>query len=194
MGGGYLSNAGAFLVDFVVGLYMLVVLLRLWFQFVRADFHNPISRAIVLLTNPPLLWLRKLIPGLWGIDWAAVVLLIGVGLAKQYLIYAMVGVVPRFIGALLLTTADILELIGYTLLVAIIVRIVLSWINPQTYNPVTQILYRITEPFLAPARRLLPAMGGLDLSPMLVVLGLGIGLRLVVQPLFDYGRAFSGFG
>ncbi len=194
MTGGYLSNAGVYLVDFVVGLYMLVVLLRLWFQLVRADFHNPVSQTIVMLTNPPLLWLRKLIPGLWGIDWAAVVLLFGLGLAKQYLVYAMLGVVPRLVGALLLTTADILELIGYTLMVTIFVRIILSWISPQTYNPIVHLLRGITEPFLAPARRLLPAMGGLDLSPVLVVLGLGVALRLVVQPLFDYGRAFSGFG
>ena len=121
-------------------------------------------------------------------------LLFGLGLAKQYLVYAMVGVVPRLVGALLLTTADILELIGYTLMVTIFVRIILSWISPQTYNPIVHLLHRITEPFLAPARRLLPAMGGLDLSPVLVVLGLGVALRLVVQPLFDYGRAFSGFG
>ena len=194
MTGGYLSNAGVYLVDFVVGLYMLVVLLRLWFQLVRADFHNPVSQTIVMLTNPPLLWLRKLIPGLWGIDWATVVLLFGLGLAKQYLVYAMLGVVPRLVGALLLTTADILELIGYTLMVTIFVRIILSWISPQTYNPIVHLLRGITEPFLAPARRLLPAMGGLDLSPVLVVLGLGVALRLVVQPLFDYGRAFSGFG
>jgi YggT family protein len=192
MTGGYLSSAGVFLVDFVIGLYMLVVLLRLWFQFVRADFHNPVSQTIVMLTNPPLLWLRKLIPGLWGIDWAAVVLLCALGLAKQYLVHAMFGVAPKLVGALLLTAADILELIGYTLMVAIFVRIILSWISPHTYNPIVHLLHRITEPFLAPARRLLPAMGGLDLSPILVLLGLGIGLRLVVQPLFDYGRAFSG--
>ena len=192
MGGGYLGDAGVFLVDTIVGLYMLVVLLRLLFQMVRADFFNPISQFIVTVTNPPLVLLRKVIPGFWGIDWAAVFLLFGLALVKRYLLDSMIGRVPDLSGALLLALADVLQLIVYTLIVAVLIRVVLSWIGPRGYHPVVNLLVRITEPVMAPARRLIPSMGGLDLSPILVFIVLHLVLRLIVQPLLDYGRVLAG--
>ena len=76
MSGGYFSDAGLFLVDTVLGLYILIVLLRFLFQLTGVDFYNPISQFIVKISNPPLRRLRRVVPGLWGIDFAAVVLLI----------------------------------------------------------------------------------------------------------------------
>ncbi len=187
MGGGYMGDAGGFLVDTLIGLYMVVVLLRLWFQLVRADFYNPISQFIVAMTNPPLKVMRRVIPGLWGIDLAAVVLLLLLAWLKFYLLFALHGAVPRPAGAIVWGIGDVLQLGVYAVMVAILVRIVLSWVAAHTYNPVTGLVTRITEPIMAPARRIIPPIGGLDLSPIAVFIVLGVLLRVVVQPLLDYG-------
>lgn len=187
MSGGYLGDAGSFLVDTLIGLYMVVVLLRLWFQLVRADFYNPISQFIVAMTNPPLKVMRRVIPGLWGIDLAAVVLLLLLAWLKFYLIFALHGAVPRAAGAVVWGIGDVLQLGVYAVMVAMLVRIVLSWVAPHAYNPVTGLVIRITEPIMAPARRIIPPIGGLDLSPIAVFIVLGVLLRVVVQPLLDYG-------
>lgn len=191
MGGGYLGDAGTFLVDSIFGLYMVIVLLRLWFQLVRADFYNPISQFIVTVTNPPVKTLRRLVPGLWGIDLASLVLLVGLALVKFLLIFLVHGDVPGFFGLVVLAVGDVLRLAVYAAMVAVLVRIVLSWVAPQTYNPVTGLVISVTEPLMAPARRLIPAVAGLDLSPILIFLVLGLLLRVLVQPILDYGFLLS---
>ena len=79
--GNYFGNAGSFLIDTIIGLYMLAVMLRFLLQWVGADFYNPISQFLVAVTNPPLTFLRKLIPGLFGIDIASLVLLVALAVA-----------------------------------------------------------------------------------------------------------------
>ena len=83
MPGGYASNAGVFLVDTVIGLYTLLVLLRFLFQLTRADYYNPISQLVVRLSNPPLVQLRRLVPGIGGIDTAAIVLLLVLEICRR---------------------------------------------------------------------------------------------------------------
>ncbi len=191
MGGNYLGNAGVFLVDTVFGLYILLVLLRFLFQWMRADFYNPISQFIVTVTNPPLIFLRRFIPGIWGLDLASVGFMLALSMVKVYLLAWMVGAHPKFTGVLVFSIGELLQLAVYVFMVAVIIRVVLSWIGPRTYNPAVGLLHSLTEPVMAPARRLLPAMGGLDLSPILVFIALGLVLRLIVQPILDIGRALA---
>lgn len=191
MGGNYFANAGTFLVDTIFGIYMLIVLLRLLFQIVRADFYNPVSQMVVQITNPPVLLLRRLIPGLWGIDMASVVLLFILGLIKLYLVQMILNRVPAFPGALLWTLTELLQLLIWVFIVAILIRIVISWINPTSYNPVMSLLNSLTEPLMGPARRLLPPFSGLDLSPILVFIVLYLSLFLIVQPLLDVSVALA---
>ena len=186
--GNYVGDAGQFLIDTVFGLYILAVLLRFLLQWVRADFYNPISQALVAITNPPLKVLRRFIPGLWGIDFASLVLLVALSMLKLYSIGWIGGVSLKLPGVLVFAVGELLQLMVYVFMVTIFVRIVLSWVNPGGYNPAISLLIGITEPIMAPARRLLPPIGGLDLSPILVFLFLGLTLRLVVQPVLDYGR------
>ncbi|MDH3689447.1 MAG: YggT family protein [Gammaproteobacteria bacterium] len=191
MRGGYVGDAGSFVIDFVLGLYILCVLLRFLFQLTRADFYNPISQFLVKVTNPPLLALRRVIPGMWGIDLASIALLLILSVAKLYLLGIVHGRLPSFAGALTLGVAQLLELTVNVVMVAIIIRIILSWVSPYRANPIAGLLTSLTEPVMAPARRIIPAIGGLDLSPIVVFLALGLVRLLLVVPMIDIGNALA---
>ena len=188
MSGGYFSDAGLFLVDTVLGLYILIVLLRFLFQLTGVDFYNPISQFIVKASNPPLSRLRRVVPGLWGIDFAAVVLLIVLEGARIGITALLIGQSPQLAGVLVLSIAELLKLAVYIMVFSIFIRALLSWISMGRSHPMLQLLYSFTEPLMAPARRILPAMGGLDLSPIIVFIVLMLILKLLVQPLLDLGR------
>lgn len=191
MGGGYLTDPVIFLIKTAFGLYILVVLLRFFLQLVRADFHNPVSQFVVKVTSPVLNPLRRVIPGVAGMDVSSLVLAWLLQTLELMLVLSISG-----FGLQLLLPAlqAIPELVGLTFnifLVAIFIQVILSWVNPGGYNPATAIIYDLTEPLLAPARRLLPPISGLDLSPMLVVIGLIVLKMLVVPPLQGLARQLA---
>ena len=188
MAGGYFSDASLFLVDTALGLYSLIVLLRFLLQLTRADFYNPLSQFIVKATNPPLVRLRQIVPGLWGIDLAAVILLVILEGLRLGLTALLLGHTPHFAGVVVLSIAELLKLTVYVIVFSIFVRALLSWVSGRVHHPMAKLLSSFTEPLLAPARRLLPATGGLDLSPIIVFIALMLVLKLLVQPLLDAGR------
>ena len=188
MSGGYFSDAGLFLADTVLGLYILIILLRFLFQITGVDFYNPVSQFIVKASNPPLSRLRRVVPGLWGIDFAAVVLLIVLEGARIAITALLIGRSPQLTGVLVLSIAELLKLAVYVMVFSIFIRALLSWISIGRPHPILQLLYSFTEPLMAPARRILPATSGLDLSPIIVFIVLMLILKLVVQPLLDFGR------
>ena len=188
MAGGYFADAGLFLVDTVLGLYILIVLLRFLFQLLRADFYNPLSQFIVKASDPPLARLHQLVPSLWGIDLGAIVLLLILEGLRLSVTALMLGHTPRVSGVLILSIGELLKLAVYVIVFSIFVRALLSWVSSGTGNPMARLLGSFTEPLLAPARRLLPATGGLDLSPIIVFMVLMLVLKLLVQPLLDVGR------
>ena len=189
MAGGYFADAGLFLVDTVLGIYILIVLLRFLFQLVRADFYNPLSQFIVKASNPPLARLHKLIPSLWGIDLGAIVLLLILEGLRLALTTLMLGHTPRVSGVLILSIGELLKLAVYVVVFSIFVRALLSWVSSGANHPMARLLGSFTEPLLAPARRLLPATGGLDLSPIILFITLTLILKLIVNPLLDLGRS-----
>ncbi|MFA7095699.1 MAG: YggT family protein [Gammaproteobacteria bacterium] len=191
MGGGYVGNALVFLIQTLFSLYILAVLLRFLLQLVRADFYNPLVQVLVKITNPPLKPLRRVIPGLAGIDMAAIVLMLGLQLVALVLVAAIIGFAPSLPGLLIMAVAELLALVLNVYLFSIIIQAILSWINPGAYNPFTAVLYRLNEPILGPARRLLPPIGGLDLSPILVLIGIQLAKMLVYAPLMDFGRGLA---
>lgn len=187
MGSGYFSNAGVFLIDALFGLYVSAVLLRLLFQIVRADFYNPLCQAIVTVTNPVLRPLRRYIPALLSVDTSSVLLILALQLLNTYLVTLMVGITPKLGGLLVVAIAEVANKTVWILMAAVIVQIVLSWVAPGGYNPVIGVIKALSEPLLRPARRLLPPLGGLDFSAMVVVIGLNLLLMLAVAPLRDIG-------
>lgn len=188
--GNYFSNAGSFLIQVVFGLYILMVMLRFLFQLVRADFYNPVSQAIVKITNPPLALLRRFIPGLWGIDFASIVLLVVLQAIELALILLLnnPGIIPQPLGLAVLSVAELLNLAIWILIITLFVRIIISWVSPGGYNPVIALLVSLTDPLMRPARRMLPPISGLDLSPLVVFVVLQLSLMLLIQPLRHLGQ------
>lgn len=189
--GNYFGDAGSFLIDTVIGLYILAVLLRFLLQWVRADFYNPVSQFLVTITNPPLVFLRRFIPGFFGIDLASIALLLILAIAKIYLLAWIAGFTPKFPGVVLLAIGELIQLVVWVFIITLFIRVILSWIQPGGYNPVLGLINQLTEPLMAPARRLIPPFGGLDLSPIVVFIFLYLTLILVVRPILDYGRLLA---
>lgn len=191
MGNAYVSNAGVFLIQTFFGLVLLVIMLRLLMQLVRADFYNPVSQFIVKVTNPLLVPVRRVVPGIAGIDMASVLLLLVVQCLELFLITLVVGASIQPVGLLVLAASELLGLLLKIYLFGILIQVVLSWVNPGAYNPVSSLLYQINAPLLRPAQRLLPPIHGFDLSPMLVIVGLQLISMLVLDPLSHYARSMA---
>ena len=163
-------QALVFIVNVVLGLYTAAVLLRFLLQWVRADFYNPICQAIVKISNPLLLPLRRIVPGWHGLDFAALVLAVILQAANVILVLLLVGLplaAPWVIWWLLLKIVFVLVNLYF---VTILVEAVLSWTNPSPRNPLVGLLWSLNAPLLRPARRLIPPIGGLDLSPLVVLI------------------------
>lgn len=180
---GYLTNPVEFLLTTLFQLYITVVMLRFLLQWVRADFYNPVSQFLVKVTNPPLKPLRRIIPGWGGLDIAAIVLMVALQVISLLLVLLLRGKgIP--VGTLVLwSVAELVSLAFNVFIFAIIIQVILSWVNPGHYNPVSSLLYSLTEPLLRPARRMLPPISGIDLSPLLVLLALQVLKMLIVPPL-----------
>lgn len=164
------TGALIFLITTVIGLYSYIILARFILQLVKADFYNPISQAVVKATNPLLIPLRKVIPGFAGLDWAALVLLYGFQVLEVIVTLMLQGHGFPISQILLYSLVQTAGLFVWFYIIVIFVQILLSWIAPQQYNPMTLMLHQISEPVLAPARRMLPPMGGFDFSPTIVLL------------------------
>ena len=192
MGGGYFTQAAVFLIEIIFGLYILAVLLRFLLARVRADFYNPLSQFIVKVTNSAIKPLRRFIPGYMGIDWPSIVLLFAVQVVEIILIALVTsGRIPAPMGLFVLTFAYLLKNVIYVYIFIILIQVIISWVNPGAYNPATVIMHQLSEPILKPARRLIPAAGGFDFSPLVVLIGLQLMIILLVSPLMDLGRGLS---
>jgi YggT family protein len=189
--GGYGTNAIVFLLQTVFDLYLVAVILRFLLQVCRADFYNPVSQFLVKVTNPPLIPLRRMIPGFMGIDIAALVLMLTLKLISMFLIYLIQGVALGIPALLVLSFAGLLNLLINVYFFTILIQVVVSWINPGSYNPALSLLYAINEPMLGRARKLIPPVSGFDLSPIVVIIGLQLISMLLVQPIADAGKALA---
>jgi YggT family protein len=188
MSSSYLTNPLVFLIQTLFGLYILAVLLRFLLQTVRADFYNPISQFLVKATNPPLKILRRFIPGFGGIDVASLVLAWALQALELLLVITISGHAVSILGPIIWAIPELVELVINIFLFAVLIQVILSWVNPGSYNPANALLYSLTGPVMRPAQKLLPPMGGLDLSPMLVMIGLVLLKMLLLPPL----RAMTG--
>lgn len=173
-------DAIRYITSALLWLLFFAFLLRVILQFVRADFRNPISQAVLRVTNPLVLPLRRVIPPVGKVDLASVLALLLVELAAVCieLWINSIGLPPA---AQLLTVLllDLARKVIQFYFVALIIYAVLSWVAPGTYSPASSLLDRICEPLVNPVRRLIPPIGGLDLSVVFVMIVLGALLRLL---------------
>ncbi|MDH3219131.1 MAG: YggT family protein [Gammaproteobacteria bacterium] len=200
MGSGYLMSPLMLIINTLFDLYILLVLLRFLLQMLRADFYNPVSQFIVKLTMPPLKILRRVIPSVGGQDAAAIVLCLVLIYAKFLLLRALsiqavhIGGVLAPIGGvsygglLVFCIADLIALLLTVFLVAVIIKVILSWVSPGHYNPVIGLVDRIARPILKPVQKIIPPIGGLDLSPLFATLLLIVAKMMIVPPIIFLGN------
>lgn len=195
--GAALAQTLTLIIKSLGGLYLLAVLLRFLLQAVRADFYNPVSQAIVKVTAPALLPFRRVIPGYRGIDFASLVLALVLNSAFTALLIAVAGFSLPGIG--FIVSWAFVGLMSFVLKIyfwSLIISIVASFVAPFSGNPILLVVYQVLEPLYSRIRRIIPPMGGLDLSPIFIFLAiqvieimvigtLGRGLRL--QPDFVIG-------
>lgn len=167
-----MQNALYFIVKSLVQLYLLVLLLRIWLPVLRVDFRNPVAQGILRLTSPLVVPVRRFVPALGRVDTATVLVALLIQIAALYLLAGIRGIAPPPLAMLL---AAVLELILLSLRLfsfAILLYIIIGWIAPGTHNPAVSLLHGLTEPVLRPFRQVIPAIGGLDISPVFAIIGL----------------------
>lgn len=191
MSGNPLVDAGIFLVDALFGLVVFVIMLRFLMYFFRISFHDSAAKFLLNVTTPLLRPLYAFVPGWRNVDFAALILMIGLEFIKFTLMYLFVGHSISIIGILLNSIVSLLSLMINIFFFAIIIQVILSWVSPgNSYNPLSYLIHHLTEPLLAPARRALPDFQGFDFSPIIVLLGLQLVTILFVSPLQSIANAF----
>ncbi len=165
-----MQQALYFMVKTIAQLYLLVLLLRLWLPLLRADFRNPLAQGILRITSPLVVPLRRLLPSIGRLDTSTVL----VAYALQYLtILVLVAISGRVVatGPILITTIIELAILSLNLFFfVILIKIILSWVAPHTHNPATALLSTMAEPVLRPFRRIIPPIGGFDISPIFAII------------------------
>lgn len=159
-----------FLAKTIIELYVMVLLLRIWMQWSRCDFYNPFSQFIVRITQPIIGPLRRVIPSLGPVDTASLlVAFILTTLKFPLLLLIQAGVISLDPVNLLVGLLSLLKAAGSLIFWVIIVRSLMSWVSLGR-SPIEYVLMQLTEPMMAPIRRIIPAMGGIDFSAMGVIL------------------------
>ncbi|QAR44883.1 YggT family protein [Kosakonia cowanii] len=176
------------LLSIVIELYTMVLLLRVWMQWARCDFYNPFSQFVVKATQPIVGPLRRIIPAMGPLDSASLLVAFVLSFIKAIVLYMVVSFQPViWISALLI----LVKTTGLMILYVLIVMAIMSWVS-QGRSPVEYALVQLTEPLLRPIRRLLPAMGGIDFTPMILVLllyVLNMGVAELLQSVGYMGLA-----
>lgn len=185
-----MNEALIFLLQTFLGLFSLALLLRFIMQAVRAPVRNPLSNFISALTNFAVLPARRVVPGLWGYDLSSLVLAWMVEAALILATHWLAGyqygsaVGSAAVGVLLLSGMRLVRLFLYIVMFATFLQAILSWVNP--YSPAMPILQALTRPFLGPFRRRVPPLGGVDLSPLFVLVVCQLLLMWPVHSLEGY--------
>ena len=189
-------DALSFLLNTLIDLYVMVIALRFIMQAVGADYYNPLAQFVVRASNPVLVPMRRVVPGFAGQDMAALLVCLLLLVAKLFLFKVLgisvsvagYGVNPVLIGAgalIYLATIDLLALFFNIFFFAILIQAIISWTNSSHYNPVSGLLDSITAPLRRPVQRYIKPVGGVDLSPLVVIVFLQLAKILVIQSLLN---------
>jgi YggT family protein len=174
------ATALVFIINALSSLVLLILLLRLILPLLRADFRNPIAQGILKITSPLVIPVRRVVPSFGRFDTATILVAFGI----QFLaIWVTIKIFGSSVPYVYIAYAAVIKLLVLTVnlfIYAIVIRIVLSWIAQGQYNPVTAFVSTITEPVLRPFRRIIPAMGGFDISPVFAVILLS-ALQIIIS-------------
>lgn len=181
-----LNNAGVFLITTLFDLYLFVLMIRLILVWVRADYFNPLSQFIVKLTNPIIIPLRRILPNIGRLETSTLVALLVFDMLKFGLVDLITYGAPHIIGLIILSFADALKILLNTFFYAILLQAILSWVQPGG-SPITSILFKLTSPIIRPIQRVVPPIGGIDISPIPALILLQLLSILLIAPLFSVG-------
>lgn len=189
-------------INTVFDLYIMLLLLRFMLQAFRADFYNPVAQFIVKVSTPPLKFLRRFIPSIAGHDTSAIVLALVLIVIKLLILKilavpfieiagATVAIASAgFISLVIIAMAELLALTLNVFLFAIIILVVLSWLSPSAYNPVTRLIQTIANPVMRPIKKVMPNFAGLDLSPLVATLAIMMLKMLLIPPIVYWATLF----
>ena len=185
------SDIFSLVIDTLSSLYLMIILLRFVLQISRADFYNPLSQFVVKATNPLLIPIRRVVPGIAGIDVASLILaVLFQSLVLMIKVLVIAGTIASPVGILLLSVVMVLSLLIKLYFYSLLIMIIASWVAPGNSHPALLLVNQITEPLMKPFRNLLPPMGGLDLSPILVFLVLQVLEKVVGHLSYQVGVGF----
>ena len=178
-----LAQALVFVLDAIFHLFILAALVRFWMQAFGAPARNPIAQFTMALTDFAVRPLRRVIPGLFRLDIASIVVAWALEFLLQFLLFLIAGGSPAenpgvFPVLLFLAFVKLIRLSVYIFMVAVIIQAVLSWVNP--HHPVGPFFTALTRPFLRPLQRAVPTIGGVDITPVLVLIGFQLILMVPV--------------
>jgi len=176
------QEAAIFLIETLFDLYISFLLIRMLLGFSGADFRNPISQFLLKITSPVLAPLRRFVPPIGKIDTAAIIAAIGIKAVEVFLIMLILGLTVSAEGAFKLIVGDILKTIVWIYIIALLIQAVMSWVGSSQSNPIVPLLHSLTEPVIRPIRNIVPTIGMIDLSPLVVILLLQVVL-IFVRPL-----------
>lgn len=167
-----LSAALTYLFGTLIDLYITAVMLRLLLQWVRADFYNPVCQFLVLITNPLLIPLRRVIPSIGRLDTASVVLMMVLEVLGVWLVFKLAGrsMEPQVL--LMFSLVKLVLTLLWTYFFLIIVLVILSWVGQRARHPIVPLVVQLTDPVLAPIRRVIPVVGGFDLAPLVALIAI----------------------
>ena len=173
------GGALIYLISTITDLYVATILVRLLLQWVGADFYNPLSQFLIKITNPVLVPARRIIPSIGKLDTASVVVMLLLEM-MQLVFISLLGQMEFGIPFLLLfAVKKLLLTLLMTYFVLIIARVIISWIANQSHHPLIPLVYQLTEPVLRPFSKLIPPIGGIDLSPLFALIALRFLLLLL---------------
>ncbi|HAJ76529.1 MAG TPA: YggT family protein [Gammaproteobacteria bacterium] len=183
---GVLGSTADLLFNTLGGLYLLAILLRFLLQIARADFYNPVSQTVVKITDPLVRIFRNIIPGYRGVDFSCLVLALVIeAIAICTLIYLYGGNIPSvgfiitwsFVGILYF----MINIYYYAIIASIIMSFVMLFSGNMNPHPLLRLIWQLTEPVMAPVRKVIPAMGGLDFSPIFIFIAIGLLRNVLIQ-------------
>lgn len=173
------GGALTYLFGTLIDLYATAVILRLLLQWVRADFYNPVVQFLVAITNPLLLRMRRVIPAIGRLDTASLVLAMGLEVLGVWLVSRLAEVNLSWPQIVIFSAQKLVMTILLTYFFLIIVAVILSWFGQRARHPVIPLVYQLTEPVLRPIRRVIPPIGGVDLSPLFALITIRFLLLLL---------------
>ena len=162
-----LTQIGVFLIDTVVGFFVLLLLARFYFQWARVPFRNPVGEFLLLATNWAVMPARRVVPGLAGLDLSTLLLAWVFQALGLWAKLALAGAEPGIAALCAVAAVELLRYSVYILVFAVIVQVVFSWLNPGA--PLAWIFDAMTRPFLQPLRRVIPPLGRFDLTPLVLL-------------------------